>query len=171
MPANITSIAWPKVWPAAGCDVTLAAAPSSVLSNLDQLHTTFGGSRSARLNVVWIKREISLGPWKIRSGAWFFRQLDSLIKSLQPDGAFTMHTKAADDLRAHHPSLPLIFEAHEIFADTYPEDNAKHRKLLETERRIYAHVRGVVAISSFLAESLQKRFDLRAPPARSTRRH
>ena len=148
---------------AAGCDITLAAAPSSSLSNLDQLHHHFGGSRSKRLRVVWLKREIAIGPWKIRSGAWFFRQLDLLIKTMKPDGAFTMHTKAADYLGKRHPSLPLIFEAHEIFADTYPEESARHRHLLETERRIYSHVRGVVAISSYLAESLQNRFGPRVP--------
>jgi glycosyltransferase involved in cell wall biosynthesis len=148
---------------AAGCDVTLAAAPSPQLANADQLHGLFGGSRSERLNVVWLKRQVSLGPWKIRSGAWFFRQLDSLIQSLKPDGAFTMHMKAADHLTKRHPSLPLVFEAHEIFADTYPEASARHQKLLDMERGVYAHVRGVVAISGYLAESMQNRFDLRIP--------
>jgi glycosyltransferase involved in cell wall biosynthesis len=148
---------------AAGCDVTLAAAPSPRLANPEQLHNFFGGSRSNRLNVVWLKRQVSLGPWKIRSGAWFFRQADRLIRSLKPDAIFTMHLKAADYLAKRHPSFPLVFEAHEIFADTYPENNARHLRLLEMERRIYAHVRGVVAISSFLAESLQKRFTPRVP--------
>jgi len=145
---------------AAGCDVTLAAAPSPQLANADQLHNLFGGSRSERLNVVWLKRQVSLGPWNIRSGAWFFRQLDRLIPSLKPDGVFTMHLKAGDHLAKHHPSLPLVFEAHEIFADTYPEASARHGHLLDIERRVYAHVRGVVAISSYLAESLQTRFSL-----------
>lgn len=148
---------------AAGCDVTLAAAPSPRLANPGQLHELFGGSRSERLNVVWLKRQVSLGPWKIRSGAWFFRQLDRLIPSLKPDGVFTMHLKAADHITKRHPSLPLVFEAHEVFADTYPENSTKHQSLLEMERRIYAHVRGVVAISSYLAESLQKRFALSVP--------
>lgn len=148
---------------AAGCEVTLAAAPSPRLAHADQLHDFFGGSRSERLRVVWLKRQISVGPWKIRSGAWFFRQLDRLIPALKPDGIFTMHTKAADHLTKRHPFLPLVFEAHEIFADTYPENSPRHRRLLEMERRIYARVRGIVAISSTLAESLQKRFDLRVP--------
>lgn len=150
---------------AAGCDVTLAAAPSPRLSNAAQLHDLFGGSRSERLNVVWLKRQISLGPWKIRSGAWFFRQLDRLIPSLKPDAVFTMHLKAADHLAKHHPSLPLVFEAHEIFADTYPEDSSKYRHLHKMEEYVYQHprLRGVVAISSYLAESLQTRFALRVP--------
>jgi len=145
---------------ASGCDVTLAAAPSLRLATPNQLHDLFGGSESERLNVVWLKRRISLGPWKIRSGAWFFRQLDRLIASLKPDAVFTMHLKAANHLVKRHPSLPLVFEAHEIFADTYPETSARHRRLLEMERRVYARVRGVVAISSTLAESLQSRFPL-----------
>ncbi|MCE0523768.1 MAG: glycosyltransferase family 4 protein [Methylacidiphilales bacterium] len=148
---------------AAGCDVTLAAAASPRRTKQEQLHDLFGGTRNERLRVVWLKRQISIGPWEIRSGAWFFRQLDKLISALKPDGAFTMHVKAADYLGKKHPSLPLVFEAHEIFADTYPENSARHQRLLEMERRIYAHVRGVVAISSYLAACLKNRFDLRAP--------
>jgi len=148
---------------AAGIDVTLAAAPSRHVTNTGHLHDLFGGNRHERLRVVWLKRKFSIGPMKIRSGAWFFRQLDRLIAALKPDAAFTMHTKAADHLGKQHPSLPLVFEAHEIFADTYPETDPKHRPLLEMERRIYAHVRGVVAISPYLAESLQTRFSLRIP--------
>ncbi|HEV3271245.1 MAG TPA: glycosyltransferase family 4 protein [Candidatus Methylacidiphilales bacterium] len=148
---------------AAGCDVTLAAAPSPGLAHAEQLHDLFGGSRSGRVNVVWLKRRVSLGPWNIRSGAWFYRQLDRLIPSLKPDLAFTMHLKAADHLGKRHPSLPLVFEAHEIFADSYPETSARHRSLLDMERRIYGRVRGVVAISTHLAESLQNRFAPRVP--------
>ena len=148
---------------AAGCEVTLAAAPSPRLADAAQLHDLFGGSRHDRLRLVWLTRQAMLGPWKIRSSAWFFHQVDQLISSLKPDGVFTMHLKAADHFRKRHPSLPLVFEAHEIFADTYPETSARHRRLLETERRVYAHVRGVVAISGYLAESLQSRFPLRVP--------
>ena len=147
----------------AGVDVTLAAAPSRHVTNTAHLHDLFGGNRTDRLRVVWLKRKFSIGPVKIRSGAWFFRQLERLVFSLKPNAAFTMHTKAADHLAKKHPSLPLIFEAHEIFADTYPEIDPKHHQLLELERRIYAHVRGVIAISSYLAECLQTRFRLRVP--------
>ena len=148
---------------AAGVDVTLAAAPSKAVTETAQLHDLFGGSRSERLRVVWLKRKFSIGPLQVRSGAWFYRQLDRLISSLKPSAAYTMHTKAADYLAKKHPSLPLVFEAHEIFADTYPETDVKHHQLLEMERRIYAHVRGVVAISPYLAECLQNRFGLRVP--------
>jgi glycosyltransferase involved in cell wall biosynthesis len=134
----------------------------------DQLHDLFGGSKSERLNVVWLKRQISLGPWKIRSGAWFFRQLDRLIASLKPDAVFTMHLKAADHLVKRHPSLPLVFEAHEIFADTYPETSARHRQLLEMERRVYARVRGVVAISSTSPKACKAAFPCASPCASST---
>ncbi len=148
---------------AAGCKVTLVAAPSAQLTQASQLSELFGGSAHERLKIIWLKRQISLGPWKIRSGAWFYRQLDRLIPSLKPDGVFTMHVKAADYLRQRHPSLPLVFEAHEIFADNYPETDAKHRRLLETERQIYSHVRGVTAISSYLGQCLQSRFNLQVP--------
>jgi len=148
---------------AAGCNVTLAAAPSSKVTSADHLHDLFGGSRSERLRMVWLKRQVSLGPLKIRSGVWFYRKLDRLISSLKPDCAYTMHVKAADYIGKRHPSLPLVFEAHEIFADTYPETSARYRSLLEMERQIYAHARGTVAISGYLADCLRKRFALRIP--------
>jgi glycosyltransferase involved in cell wall biosynthesis len=148
---------------AAGNEVTLAAAPSPPLTNQAQLRALFGDSNSERLHLVWLKRKISLGPLKIRSGAWFYRQLDRLIASVKPDLAFTMHLKAADYMARKHPSLPLVFEAHEIFADTYSEVSSEHQKLFETERRVYAHVRGIVAISGYLADCLRKRFTIRAP--------
>ncbi len=148
---------------ASGCDVTLVAAPSDRLATEEQLRSHFGGSRSERLKVIWLKRGISLGPWTIRSSEWFYRQLDKIIARFKPDGAYTMHVKAADAIRKRQPSLPLVFEAHEIFADTYPEDSAKHRSLIEIERGIYAHVCGAVAISSYLGECLKTRFNFQAP--------
>jgi glycosyltransferase involved in cell wall biosynthesis len=148
---------------AAGCEVTLAAAPSEKIASAQGLHDFFGGTRSARLRVEWLKRKIELGPLKIRSGAWFFRQLDSLVKTLKPDAVYTMHLKAADHVRAKHSDVPLIFEAHEIFADTYPVDNAKHRELLALERRVYGHARAVVTISAYLGECLRTRFGVKVP--------
>ena len=147
----------------AGANVTLAAAPSSQMSNRDQLHAFFGGSRSTRLQVLWLKRKIGLGPIKIRSGAWFHRQLDQAIASEKPGLVYTMHVKTADYLRRKHPSLPLVFEAHEIFADSYSEISDEYRDLFETERAIYAHAKAIVAISGYLADCLRKRFTIRVP--------
>ena len=148
---------------AAGCEVTLAAAPSARLSAREPVHDLFGGTNSERLQLVWQKREIALGPWKIRSGGWFYRRLDRIVAGLKPDLVFTMHLKAADHFAARHPEIPLVFEAHEIFADTYAEGTAKHEALLVMEKRVYGHARGVVTISGYLAKSLQSRFGLRLP--------
>jgi glycosyltransferase involved in cell wall biosynthesis len=148
---------------AAGCEVTLAASPSEHLSSARGLRELFGGNGNERLRLLWLQRRMSLGPWKIRSGAWFFRQLDKAISEIKPDVVFTMHLKAGDHFAARHPTIPLVFEAHEIFADTYPEGTAKHRRLLALEQRVYAQARAVTAISGYLAENLKSRFDLRVP--------
>jgi glycosyltransferase involved in cell wall biosynthesis len=148
---------------AAGCDVTLVAAPSERLGTAGQLRDLFGGSGSERLSILWLKREMTLGPWKIRSSAWFFHQLDRIVHSLQPDGVYTMHLKAADHMAKKYPALPLVFEAHEIFADTYEQDSPKHERLAQVEDRIYRQVRGVVAISNYLAECLLSQFPLQVP--------
>jgi glycosyltransferase involved in cell wall biosynthesis len=148
---------------AAGCDVTLAAAPSAQLATAEQVHAFFGGTRSPRLKIAWLKREIKLGPWKIRSSARFYRQLDWLVWSFKPDVAYTMHLKAAHHMGRRHPNLPLIFEAHEIFADSYPEESPKHRALLSFETRVYGHAHAVVAISTYLAECLKDVFEIKVP--------
>jgi glycosyltransferase involved in cell wall biosynthesis len=146
-----------------GCEVTLAAAISPELTNEARLRDLFGGGQSPHLRIIWLRRQFSLGRWKIRSGAWFFRQLDRVIATLKPDGVFTMHLKAADHIGKRHPSLPFVFEAHEIFADNYPEKSFRHRRLFEMERRVYRRAAGVVAISPYLGERLRERFDLRVP--------
>ncbi len=74
-----------------------------------------------------------------------------------------MHLKAADYFVKHQTSIPVVFEGHEIFADTYPEGSTRHERLLEMERRVYQHVRGVVTISGYLAKSLQSRFGVQLP--------
>jgi glycosyltransferase involved in cell wall biosynthesis len=148
---------------AAGCDVTLAAAPSDKISSAQDLHALFGGTQSPRLKIAWLSRKISLGPFTIRSGARFYRQLRELIAA-KPDLAYTMHTKAAVHMGLLHRRVPLVFEAHEIFADTYPENSAKHRDLLKTERAIYEHfARAVVPISTYLGECLKERFGVTVP--------
>jgi len=148
---------------AAGCDVTLAAAPSDKISSAQNLHNFFGGTKSPRLKIAWLTRKMSLGPIKIRSGAWFYTQLDRLIKSAKPDAVYTMHLKAADHIAKKHAALPLIFEAHEIFADSHPANSTKHRELLALEHRVHAHARAVVTISSYLAECLKERFGVKVP--------
>jgi glycosyltransferase involved in cell wall biosynthesis len=149
---------------AAGCEVTLAAAPSDKISSADDLHRFFGGTRSEQLKVVWLPRKLSLGPIKIRSGAWFYHRLDKLIITLKPDLVYTMHMKAALRVGGVHVGIPLVFEAHEIFSDSYPAGSAQHRRLHKTEQAVYEHlVRAVVPISSYLAESLKQRFDVRVP--------
>ncbi len=148
---------------AAGCEVTLAAAPSAQLSDAQELHDFFGGTQSPRLKIAWISRKMSLGPIRIRSGTWYYKQLDQLIQSARPDVVYTMHLKAADHIAAKHRALPLVFEAHEIFADTYPEDGVKHRDLLELQRRVQAHARATVTISRHLADCLRERFAVNSP--------
>lgn len=148
---------------AAGCDVTLAAAPSDKLSSAEDLHAFFGGTQSPRLKIAWLSRKMSLGLISIRSGAWYYKQLDRLIESARPDVVYTMHPKAADHLAKRHPKLPLIFEAHEIFADSHPEGSAKYGELLALERRVHAHARAVVTISSYLADCLKERFGVTVP--------
>lgn len=145
---------------AAGCDVTLAAAPSARLLNSQESLKFFGGNGSARLHLLHLDRQFRLGPWTFRSSARFFHQLDRHLPDLRPDLAYTMHLKAA---RHYASRLPLVFEAHEIFADNYPEASPRHRRLLALEREVYRQANAVVAISSYLGQSIRDRFGYQGP--------
>jgi glycosyltransferase involved in cell wall biosynthesis len=74
-----------------------------------------------------------------------------------------MHLKAADHFRRVKPAQALVFEAHEIFADSYPPKHDKHREIAALETRLYPRLRGVVAISNYLLECLRERYDTACP--------
>ncbi len=145
---------------AAGCEVTLVAGVSERFESAEKLGALFREAPHARLSVVWLRRKF--GPFRV--GGWFYRQLDQFLRGAKPfDVVYTMHLKAASHLQRLWPALPLVFEAHEIFADSYPSAHGKHREIADLERRLYPGFRGVVAISRYLLESQRARYGVACP--------
>ncbi|HUB66824.1 MAG TPA: glycosyltransferase family 4 protein [Candidatus Methylacidiphilales bacterium] len=145
---------------AAGSEVTLAAGVSKDFDAVEKLAAIFREPPHPRLRMVWLRRK--LGPF--RWGGWLYRQLDRFLSGEElPDAVYTMHLKAADHFRRQGPALPVVFEAHEIFADSYAPDHSKHRELTMLEQRLYPGFRGVVAISPYLLEGLRRRYGVSCP--------
>ncbi|MCE0497237.1 MAG: glycosyltransferase family 4 protein [Methylacidiphilales bacterium] len=145
---------------AAGGEVTLVVGVSKDFDTIEKIGVLFREPPHPRLRVVWLRRK--LGPFRL--GGWLYRQLDQFLRGEKPpDIVYTMHLKAADHMRRKWSALPLVFEAHEIFADSYAPDHEKHREITALERRLYPGFRGVVAISCYLQECLRRRYGLSCP--------
>ncbi|ADK85450.1 glycosyl transferase group 1 [Desulfarculus baarsii DSM 2075] len=97
-------------------------------------------------------------------------RLRRLTKAGGLDGLMVRHLKLADFLLARRAAhgLPLLYEAHEIFAQTAAEEGlggAKLARLAALERRVLAEADRVVAISRPLAQALEAEGLARGPLA------
>ena len=150
---------------AAGCKVILAAAVSEKFHSAEELGRHFGEEPNQRLKLLWFKRKLGFG---LRWGGGFYLGLAAWLKQQQKKRSeiglvYTMHLKAAHYFTRKQPALKLVFEAHEIFADTYPEGSRQHEKLGRLQREVHDSASGVVAISEYLAECLRERYGNKEP--------
>jgi len=70
-----------------------------------------------------------------------------------PTVVFVRHVKLAHALLDAFPTLPLIYEAHEIFAQTSP-------RLFPREKAVIEHATALIAITGRLAEAVNRFFGL-----------
>lgn len=147
-----------------GAEVDLVSAQSSRFPTGDALLKHFNLEPEPRLRLHFLPRQFNLGPLHLTSTRFFYSALGRWI-SHQPrfDAAYLIHLKAADYLERAHPTLPVIFEAHEIFADSFPDHSPKFKKITILEKRVYEKCRAVVATSQFLFNELSQRTSFSGP--------
>ena len=144
-----------------GVQVTLAFVPPSD-GALDPF-PYYGLDRPANVALLPISRRL---PWPLHtlpshSNRWFIGRLSRWLKKAKeqnrlPQLIMARHLKASYALLQQFPQLPLLFEAHEIFAE-----NAllsKQSRLRHMEATVLNHAAKVVAISSGAAERLKIRY-------------
>ncbi len=145
----------------AGCEVILGTGLSKRFPRAEDLGRHFGEAPHPRLQVRGFRRKFIFG---LRWGAWFYMGLERWLKRQRNvDLVYTMHVKAAHYFCRRHPKIPVAFEAHEIFADTYAEGSPRHRKLACLEQEVHSNASAVVAISSYLAACLRERYGSNCP--------
>lgn len=114
-------------------------------------------------NVAYVPLSRGL-PWplhrlRLHSGVLFqWRLAHWLNRVVAPKVAMVRHVKLAHRLLSDFPQLPLLYEAHEIFADGAPA--AKSARLADLEREVLRGAAAVVAISRQLADRLRERYGL-----------
>ncbi len=94
-----------------------------------------------------------------------------VLRRLRADVVLVRNLTMADYLLRQVPQIPLVFETHELFAQTYREEHPhrsplKRRKLRtieERERFVYCNAAGVLALTPMLLEDIRNTYCVTVP--------
>jgi glycosyltransferase involved in cell wall biosynthesis len=95
------------------------------------------------------------------------------LRKLAVDAVLVRNLKMAEYLHTHLPQLPLVFETHEIFAQTYREEHPhptpaqahKLAALVAREGEVYRWAKGLLALTPFLIEDIRQVYGVTTPAA------
>lgn len=136
----------------AGVELTLAYVPSASGHPLSPI----GRAVPANLQLLPLSRNWPFPFQRWHSVERFARLLLREIDRIRPDAIFVRHFKLAVRLLQARPDIPLIFEAHEVFADTV--SSGKRQKVAEFEAQVLDFASGVVYISGAVQAALRERY-------------
>jgi len=94
-----------------------------------------------------------------------------VLRHLGADVVLVRNLTMADYLLRQVPQIPLVFETHELFAQTYREEHPhrhalerlKLRALEELERFVYQHAAGLLALTPMLLGDIRDVYGATAP--------
>ena len=141
---------------AQGIDVTLAHVPSS-----GDPFAAYSIVMPGNVRLLPVSRSL---PWpfvRMHSNRLFAARLAKRVDPREIGAVMARHLKSAGLLLGRIPALRLVYEAHEVFADT-----AQPRRREDTERLERAVVKGAAALvanSNATAARLRELYGLAAP--------
>jgi glycosyltransferase involved in cell wall biosynthesis len=99
----------------------------------------------------------------LRSNRLFFRRLSDWLeketgRGRRPALIMARHLKIAHALLRRFPDIPMLYEAHEVFANVAPQ--AKREKLARIEASVLRRAKVLVAITQGVAADLKMRYRL-----------
>ena len=99
----------------------------------------------------------------VHSNRLFFRRLRRWLKQESrerggPALIMARHLKIAHALLDEFPGIPLLYEAHEVFAEVAPPD--KRERLARIEESVLRRAAALVAVTQGVAADLKKRYRL-----------
>ncbi len=115
--------------------------------------------------------DISRRWWfPFRSNRPFFWRAKKYLENSNADAVLLRNLKLAGRLLQTLLKLPIFFETHEIFSQSYLDAHAthaathkrKHAALLALEGRVYCQSTGLIAITAALAEDVRAHFNASA---------
>ena len=105
-----------------------------------------------------------------RSNRLFHADAIRWLRGRQVDALYVRNLKLARALLDTHPSIPIFFETHELFAqsfrESHPDSFAARRKLRQLTRRegdVYRRCAGIVAITKALLDDLRQGYAIDTP--------
>ncbi|KOY61333.1 glycosyltransferase family 4 protein [Photorhabdus heterorhabditis] len=101
----------------------------------------------------------------------FYFQVSCWLKKNKVDAVFTRNLKMAKYLLCEHPEIPLFFESHEIFAQSFKESHDlsknknqyKYQKLKEAEHFVYSQSRVIFVLTSLLSDDIISGYSVSTP--------
>jgi glycosyltransferase involved in cell wall biosynthesis len=146
----------------ADISVHLAYVPSA--DNADPL-AAYGVERPEAVALVPLSRGLP-APFSrlpLRSNRLFFRRLSDWMEKESGHGhrpalIMARHLKIAHALLDRFPDIPLLYEAHEVFAEVAPP--AKRESLARIEESVLRRAAALVAVTHGVADDLKKRYRL-----------
>lgn len=113
----------------------------------------YGHGRPDKLSEVLVSRAM---PWPFEwvvSNRFFYRRAMHALSAMPGINAvFTRHLKFAARFLQEDPQIPLVYEAHEVFADTAPKGKRRQRALEEST--VVSKAAAIVANSNATARRL-----------------
>jgi glycosyltransferase involved in cell wall biosynthesis len=142
--------------------VSLAYVPSENKANP---LTAYGVEPPRGLELVPFSRGL-LMPFSwlpVHSNRLFFRRLCRWLKQESrersgPALIMARHLKIAHALLDEFPGIPLLYEAHEVFAEVAPPD--KRERLARIEESVLRRAAALVAVTHGVADDLKKHYRL-----------
>lgn len=138
-------------------------------------HTTVESllGRSVSEGVVFSPLSDPRGKWyfPFNTQKIFFLMVRRWLKRNPVDAIYTRNLKMARFLLSQKLGIPVIFESHEIFAQSFKESHdlsqaknqRKHKVLLENEHLVYQNAAAIVVLTSFLEEDIRRHYNVDTP--------
>lgn len=145
-----------------GLDVCLAYVPTADHSDP---FSAYGIERPRTVELIPLARGLPapFAKLPLHSNRLFFYRLSRWLqqekrRARQPVLIMARHLKIAHALLNAFPDIPLLYEAHEVFADVAPA--SKRASLAQIEKSVLQRARALVAITQGAADDLKKRYQL-----------
>jgi glycosyltransferase involved in cell wall biosynthesis len=146
----------------AGASVSFAYVPAA--DGADPFDA-YGLKRPANVELVPLPRNLPfpLSSLPVHSNRLFFWRLSRWLRARAAQGrrpqiVMVRHLKVAYSLLQAFPDLPLLYEAHEVFANVAPE--RKRPALAAVEEMVLRRAAVLVAITQGAVEDLKRRYGL-----------
>lgn len=139
-------------------------------ANAADARAILGHALSSNVQPQYLEPRLGIWRW-LRSNKPFYRMAAAELTKLGADAVLVRHLKMAEHLLRHTPEVPLFFETHELFAQSYREahprmslrQRLKLAALVQREGFVYRNARGLIALTPLLIDDIRQAYGIETP--------